>query len=68
MKMLLKHRKGPNECWVWRLGRPQGAGRSDCIEADCGNKPRIGSIIAWHWESWEGTWQADWDDGALPPR
>ena len=50
-----------------RLGRPQGGGRSDCIEADCGNKPRIGSIIAWHWESWEGTWQGGRDDGPCHP-
>ena len=60
-------RKGPSGWQVRRLGRPQSAGRSDCIEADCGNKPRIGSIIAWHWESWEGTWQGGWDDGPCHP-
>ena len=34
--------------------------------SDCGNlKARIGSIIAWHWETWEGTWQLGWDANAF---
>lgn len=36
--------------------------------SDCGNlKARIGSIIAWHWETWEGTWQLGWDDEPCHP-